>query len=150
MVERPFCARCAGRLQQSKYLRIKGAVRYNGLAPGEFTMARAVALVDQVDRHIPNLTVRETLKFAYKCQARSLHDPLNPSVVAAHAGHVPAWLAGDGLGSALTWLAHAAWFMMFRVRASRPCRRNVTRMVAPSCCCTHVTLTQGKQHYHMI
>ena len=33
-------------------------------------MARTVALVDQIDQHIANLTVRETLEFAYICQVR--------------------------------------------------------------------------------
>ena len=34
-------------------------------------MARTVALVDQIDQHIANLTVRETLEFAYICQVRA-------------------------------------------------------------------------------
>ena len=31
-------------------------------------MARAIAMVDQIDQHIANLTVRETLEFAHICQ----------------------------------------------------------------------------------
>jgi ABC-type multidrug transport system ATPase subunit len=57
-----------GRLYKSKYLRKKGEVRYNGHSRREFNMARAIAMVDQIDRHIPNLTVRETLEFAHTCQ----------------------------------------------------------------------------------
>ena len=62
----------AGRLQKSRFLRIFGDVRYNGRRRGEFVMARAVALVDQIDTHIANLTVRETLCFALKCQVRGV------------------------------------------------------------------------------
>lgn len=38
-------------------------------------MARAIAMVDQNDIHIANLTVRETLCFALKCQARAAPQP---------------------------------------------------------------------------
>lgn len=62
---------CAGRLWKSKYLRKKGEVRYNGHSRREFNMARAIAMVDQMDEHIANLTVRETLEFAHICQVRS-------------------------------------------------------------------------------
>ena len=60
----------AGRLYKSKYLRKKGEVRYNGHSRREFIMARTIAMVDQMDEHIANLTVRETLEFAYICQVR--------------------------------------------------------------------------------
>ena len=60
--------RCAGRLWKSKYLRKKGEVRYNGHSRREFNMARTIAMVDQIDQHIANLTVRETLEFAHICQ----------------------------------------------------------------------------------
>ena len=60
----------AGRLYKSKHLRKRGEVRYNGHSRREFNMARTVALVDQIDEHIANLTVRETLEFAYICQVR--------------------------------------------------------------------------------
>ncbi len=61
----------AGRLYKSKYLRKKGEIRYNGHSRREFNMARTIAMVDQMDRHIANLTVRETLEFAYICQVRA-------------------------------------------------------------------------------
>ena len=60
--------RPAGRLYKSRHLRKKGEVRYNGHSRREFNMARTIALVDQLDQHIPNLTVRETLEFAHLCQ----------------------------------------------------------------------------------
>ena len=62
----------AGRLYKSKYLRKKGEVRYNGHSRREFNMARTIAMVDQMDKHIANLTVRETLEFAYICQVREI------------------------------------------------------------------------------
>ena len=43
-------------------------MRYNGHSRREFNMARTIAMVDQIDQHIANLTVRETLEFAYACQ----------------------------------------------------------------------------------
>ena len=46
-------------------------MRYNGHSRREFNMARAIAMVDQLDEHIANLTVRETLEFAHICQVRS-------------------------------------------------------------------------------
>jgi ABC-type multidrug transport system ATPase subunit len=58
----------SGRLQHSKFLRVTGSVLYNGRHPKEFNMARAIAMVDQIDVHIPILTVRETLEFAHICQ----------------------------------------------------------------------------------
>ncbi len=62
------CTPFTGRLWKSKYLRKKGEVRYNGHSRREFNMARAIAMVDQIDQHIANLTVRETLEFAHICQ----------------------------------------------------------------------------------
>ena len=63
------CAKfLAGRLYKSKHLRKRGEIRYNGHSRREFNMARTVGLVDQIDQHIANLTVRETLEFAYICQ----------------------------------------------------------------------------------
>lgn len=59
---------CAGRLYKSKHLRKKGEVRYNGHSRREFNMARTIAMVDQLDQHIANLSVRETLEFAHHCQ----------------------------------------------------------------------------------
>ncbi|CAL8463057.1 g2591 [Coccomyxa elongata] len=63
-----FMHMLAGRLQRSKFLRVKGSVLYNGRNAKEFNMARAIAMVDQIDEHIPILTVRESLEFAHICQ----------------------------------------------------------------------------------
>lgn len=45
----------------------QGAVTHNGHAQSEFCVARASAYVDQIDAHLPALTVRETLNFAESC-----------------------------------------------------------------------------------
>lgn len=49
-----------------------GEVRYNGHYRYEFNMARTLAMVDQLDDHVANLTVRETLEFARRCQVCKL------------------------------------------------------------------------------
>ncbi len=66
----------SGRLQRSKFLRVKGSVLYNGCHAKEFNMARAIAMVDQIDEHIPILTVRESLEFAHICQVRHSGPPM--------------------------------------------------------------------------
>lgn len=38
---------------------MSGSIKYNGVEASEFVLARTVALVEQIDYHIPNLTVRE-------------------------------------------------------------------------------------------
>ena len=52
-------------------------------------MARTVALVDQIDQHIANLTVRETLEFAYICQVRKPCSACCPAdaPLISHLGH---------------------------------------------------------------
>lgn len=41
---------------------------YNGHELHEFVPERTAAYIDQYDVHLPDLTVRETLKFSTKCQ----------------------------------------------------------------------------------
>ncbi len=36
---------------------MSGSIKYNGVEASEFVLARTVALVEQIDYHIPNLTV---------------------------------------------------------------------------------------------
>lgn len=52
---------CAG-------VQVRGRVTYNGRPVGEFQARRTAALVEQCDTHIAQLTVRETLDFAARCQ----------------------------------------------------------------------------------
>ena len=47
---------------------VRGRVTYNGRALGEFQARRTAALVEQRDMHVAQLTVRETLDFAARCQ----------------------------------------------------------------------------------
>lgn len=41
---------------------------YNGHELHEFVPERTAGYIDQYDVHLPDLTVRETLKFSAKCQ----------------------------------------------------------------------------------
>ncbi|KAK9807392.1 hypothetical protein WJX73_000014 [Symbiochloris irregularis] len=63
-----FLKALGGQLPTSKYVRRKGSVKYNGHTQEEFVVQRTIALVDQIDAHIPSLTVTETLAFARQCQ----------------------------------------------------------------------------------
>lgn len=49
-------------------MQVRGRVTYNGRALGEFQARRTAALVEQRDMHVAQLTVRETLDFAARCQ----------------------------------------------------------------------------------
>lgn len=48
-----------------------GEVTYNGTALDEFCVQRTSAYISQTDNHLGELTVRETLDFAAKCQGAS-------------------------------------------------------------------------------
>lgn len=60
-----FLKALAGRLPESKYT---GSIQYNGHNLSEFVAERTTTFVAQDDNHIPNLTARETVKFAYDIQ----------------------------------------------------------------------------------
>lgn len=45
-----------------------GDVFYNGFGKGEFVIERTAAYVNQLDVHVPLLTVAETITFAFLCQ----------------------------------------------------------------------------------
>ncbi|KAK9907686.1 hypothetical protein WJX75_008105 [Coccomyxa subellipsoidea] len=118
-----FMHMLAGRLQHSKFLRVTGSVLYNGRHPKEFNMARAIAMVDQIDVHIPILTVRETLEFAHICQngfnapeynpveelrrAREGHGELQAKIMDAHIQHEAALRALDEHVSMRTDISNA-------------------------------------------
>ena len=62
----------SGRLKPGRGVRVSGADRvlYNGARAGDgrgFSLPRTVAYVGASDRHLPTLTVRETLRFAEEC-----------------------------------------------------------------------------------
>ncbi|KAL6182017.1 hypothetical protein ACLB2K_043440 [Fragaria x ananassa] len=57
----------AGKLGKAN-LKLSGRVTYNGVETDEFVSERTSAYVSQHDLHIPELTVRETLAFAARCQ----------------------------------------------------------------------------------
>ncbi|KAL0674779.1 hypothetical protein Bca4012_002760 [Brassica carinata] len=56
----------AGKLDQS--LKKTGKITYNGESFDEFHVKRTSAYISQTDNHIAELTVRETLDFAARCQ----------------------------------------------------------------------------------
>lgn len=56
----------AGRL--NKDLQVSGEITYNGHGLHEFVPQRTAAYVSQQDRHVAEMTVRETLEFAGCCQ----------------------------------------------------------------------------------
>ncbi|TVU10992.1 hypothetical protein EJB05_44550, partial [Eragrostis curvula] len=56
----------AGRLD--KHLKVSGRVTYNGHGMEEFVPQRTAAYISQYDRHIAQMTVRETLAFSARCQ----------------------------------------------------------------------------------
>ncbi|KAE9322460.1 hypothetical protein PF008_g17585 [Phytophthora fragariae] len=62
-----FLKAMAGKLQDNKQTDIGGEILYSGLRGEEIDLIKLVGLVDQMDNHIPTLTVRETFKFADMC-----------------------------------------------------------------------------------
>ena len=58
----------AGRLHSTRRVPFSGDITYNGHGFGDFVPERAAALVQQRDVHAGELTVRETLDFAARCQ----------------------------------------------------------------------------------
>ncbi|XP_022752647.1 ABC transporter G family member 31 isoform X2 [Durio zibethinus] len=60
----------AGKLD-NKTLKTSGDITYNGTKLDEFYVKRTSAYISQTDNHIPELTVRETLDFAARCQGAS-------------------------------------------------------------------------------
>lgn len=59
----------AGKLDSD--LKKSGTITYNGHLLDEFCVQRTSAYISQTDDHIPELTVRETLDFAARCQGAS-------------------------------------------------------------------------------
>ncbi|CAM6092842.1 unnamed protein product [Calypogeia fissa] len=57
----------AGRLLLNKTTFLNSKVTYNGKGLDEIQPRRVAAFIGQTDRHLPALTVRETVEFAYKC-----------------------------------------------------------------------------------
>ncbi|CAL9782849.1 unnamed protein product [Musa acuminata subsp. burmannicoides] len=59
----------AGKLESN--LKRSGDVKYNGCQLDKFVVQRTSAYISQTDNHIGELTVRETLDFAARCQGAS-------------------------------------------------------------------------------
>lgn len=73
-----FLRALAGRLPAGSYT---GDITYNGHSAADFSPARSIAYVAQFDTHIPNLTARETVEFAYDIQHSPAGEPVH------HASH---------------------------------------------------------------
>ena len=55
----------------TKEATVSGSITYNGLTMDNsegVILANAIAFVDQIDRHAPRLTVKETFNFSYQCK----------------------------------------------------------------------------------
>lgn len=52
-------------------MQVSGKITYNGHNLDEFCPQRTAAYISQTDNHIGELTVRETLDFAARCQGAS-------------------------------------------------------------------------------
>lgn len=50
------------------FLQKTGSITYNGHEADEFFVKRTCAYISQTDNHTAELTVRETLDFAARCQ----------------------------------------------------------------------------------
>ncbi|KAG2437813.1 hypothetical protein HXX76_005433 [Chlamydomonas incerta] len=79
-------------VRSSGHLRQYGTVSYNGLpvhggpgAPAAFDVARVATYVSQIENHLPELTVAETLTFAAKCQGSGLAHRLSEVLHAREA-----------------------------------------------------------------
>ncbi|POM58231.1 Pleiotropic drug resistance protein ABC Superfamily, partial [Phytophthora palmivora] len=64
----------SGRFPAGKNISIEGDVTFNGLSRGTLMkrLPQLVAYVPQNDKHLPTLTVKETLEFAHACNGGSL------------------------------------------------------------------------------
>ena len=63
----------AGRLKISKTCLFEGDIKYGGLTldkKSKIKLPKLVGFINQVDLHMPTLTVRETMEFAQNCTAR--------------------------------------------------------------------------------
>jgi len=55
----------------TKEATMSGSITYNGLSinnPEGVILSNTIAFVDQIDRHAPRLTVKETFNFSYQCK----------------------------------------------------------------------------------
>jgi ABC-type multidrug transport system ATPase subunit len=68
----------SGRLPLDKSTHLDGSITYNGQTEkdGKFILAKLVSYVDELDEHIPLLTVRETFEFAWRATTGGHHSYL--------------------------------------------------------------------------
>lgn len=56
---------------------MSGSITYNGHGLNEFVPQRTAAYVSQQDSHVAEMTVRETLQFAGRCQGSGFKHGIN-------------------------------------------------------------------------
>ena len=83
-----FLKALAGRLDVNSSDHLEGRVTYNGLTEEDklFLLGKLVSYVDELDEHIPLLTVKETFEFAWRVTTGGNHSYLasdDPVVVSA-------------------------------------------------------------------
>ncbi|RLN90779.1 hypothetical protein BBJ28_00005766 [Nothophytophthora sp. Chile5] len=70
----------SGRFPMEKNITVEGEITYNDVSICEVRerLAQVVTYVPQLDKHLPTLTVKETLEFAYACRGKELsgRDPM--------------------------------------------------------------------------
>lgn len=53
---------------ENDIIQVSGEISYNGYKLNEFVPQKTAVYISQYDRHISEMTVRETLDFAARCQ----------------------------------------------------------------------------------
>jgi len=79
----------SGRIDTDKNRVVQGKLSYSGYSPEEVHVKKLSNYIDQVDTHLPVLTVRETLEFAFQCYG-------GPKVDTMLAGAKPGSLDSNG------------------------------------------------------
>jgi ABC-type multidrug transport system ATPase subunit len=62
-----FLSLLGNRVKPSKDLKVSGDITYNGATKTDFVVQRSVGWISQEELLLPNMTVEDTVKFAYQC-----------------------------------------------------------------------------------
>lgn len=63
-----FMKLLSGRLKKVSRRKVSGTIKYNGLKAEDFIIERSINFIEQYDNHNANLTVIETMMYAFLCQ----------------------------------------------------------------------------------
>ncbi len=92
---------CCRRLPISPLSQAEGDIFFNGRHTSEFEHTRSVAYAGQMDNHEGNITVQETLDFAYLCTVRE------ELACVACGGRAAGWALGRVCRGRWAWPASA-------------------------------------------